>query len=134
MRRSLRQRAAAWTSLAVLLAGSLLPALVQAMARAGGEGWVEVCTAQGPRLRAPVAGDARSDERSDGEALASLQPHCPGCLAGLNAAPPPAAPWAHGPWAELADAPRGLGTRAPPATATTQPLPPPRGPPGGLAG
>ncbi len=90
LRDRLLQRLFAILAMLALLFASAAPTLSHAMAAAGHEGWVQVCTAQGMRW---VALEADAQTPQPPPATAAQLEHCPVCsLAGQPLACPPAAP------------------------------------------
>ena len=129
--RSLHRRITAWLAALAVLWGALLPVLSHAVVahQAGGNGWVEVCTATG--MAWVNSADNVSTPDTDSPASGMNMAACDWCathspLAGLHAvAQPLAAPLVFGPHVPVAflHAPRPLfvwaaaQSRAPPVSA-----------------
>lgn len=126
LRDRLLQRLCASLALLALLFASAAPTLSHAMAAAGHEGWVQVCTAQGMRW---VALEADAQAPQPGPAPAARLEHCPVCsLAAQSLACPPALPrWLPAPTGHV-----GLPERfeQAPSTAHAWVRAQPRAPPG----
>lgn len=90
-----------------IVAATLMPSIARAVAYARGDAptWVEVCSAQGPRLVA-LAADAEAAAPDTPAVVHDPFDHCPYCSLAAHAALPPAAPAA---WTPL----RGLSERVP---------------------
>jgi hypothetical protein len=98
------RRVTAWIAGLAILLGALAPAVTHALQAGGRDGWVEVCTAQGPRwVRAGGDGDGTlHDTEPPAPATGIAHEHCAFCWLTtsqpvLPGAPPAALPDAAAP-------------------------------------